>query len=157
MKGMKQTILVGTVLFAFASGASAQVGNLSDFESFQATWKKSHNVTTELTPAQYEQMKTEWVASQATETERKAPVELSTAEKIKLKQEYRNQEQGLPADFPMKVNTGNPAADEVTYQQAKAAWIANNPEKYKQMTIAPKQSAAEREAIRQQELNNQNQ
>lgn len=157
MKGMKRTILVGTALFAFASGASAQTGNLSDFESFQASWKKSHNVTTELTPAQYEQMKIEWVSLNATETAEKKPVELSTAEKIKLKQEYKNQEQGLPADFPMKVNTGDADADEAAYQQAKAAWIANNPEKYKQMTIAPKESAAQREAIRQQELTNQNQ
>ncbi|MFK7784394.1 MAG: hypothetical protein AB8B56_04710 [Crocinitomicaceae bacterium] len=153
---MKRTILVGASLFALASGVSAQVGNISDFEAFKAQWKKSHNVITELTPAQYDQMKTEWVASTATETARKTPVELSTAEKLEQKKIYKNQSQGLPADFPMKANTGDPVADENAYQQAKLTWIQNNPEKYKQLKTIPKMSQSDKQAIRQQELNNQN-
>jgi hypothetical protein len=157
MKAMKRTILVGVSMFALMSGANAQVGNLEDFKAFQTSWKQSHNVTTELTPAQYEQMKSEWVSSQATETPRKAPTELSTAEKLEQKKAYRNESEGLPADFPMKMNTGDAAADEAAYQQAKAEWIANNPELYNRMKTAPKMTSAEQEAIRQQELNNQNQ
>ena len=146
--------MVGASMFALISGVSAQVGNTSDFEAFQASWKKSHNVTTELTPAQYEQMKIEWMSSNATETARKAPVEMTTAEKLAIKKAEKNAAQGLPADFPMKRTTGDPIADEEAYQAAKALWIENNHERYQQMEKHTGPTKEELE-IRRQELNNQ--
>jgi hypothetical protein len=47
--------------------------------------------------------------------------------------------------FPVKQHTGDAAADEATYNAAKAAWIADHPEAYKallQGSVTPVQSVS---------------
>ena len=39
----------------------------------------------------------------------------------------------LPTGYPVFTDTGNPQADQARYAEAKKAWIANNPEKYRLM------------------------
>lgn len=51
--------------------------------------------------------------------------------------------QELPADFPRFVNTGNPEFDNAKYQNEKAKWINDNPERYKALTS--EQSIEEKE------------
>lgn len=140
MKTMKRTLLVGASMFAFVSGVSAQVGT-QDFESYQDNWKKSHNVV-EISPAQYEQMKTDWYNSNTTD-ERAEALAADAATR------------GLPADFPFKKNTGNPIADEDAYQLEKALWIENNKELYDQLTSKPVPPTKEQLEERRQVLNNQ--
>lgn len=47
--------------------------------------------------------------------------------------EGRQPMEGLPKSFPTIMDTGDPAADEVSYRQAKEAWIMANPEAYEQL------------------------
>lgn len=83
MKTMKRTILVGVSVFALISGVSAQTG--VSLETFQTNWQQSNNVTT-MTPTLYEQMKTEWINSNApSDDSRTLPVEMSIAEKQAIK------------------------------------------------------------------------
>ena len=41
----------------------------------------------------------------------------------------------LPASFPIYLDTGDPAADEATYQAAKEAWILAHPDLYEGLTL----------------------
>jgi hypothetical protein len=41
---------------------------------------------------------------------------------------------GVPADYPVFVDTGNPEADKARYNAEKKAWIEKNPEAYRQMS-----------------------
>ena len=155
MKTMKRTILVGA-MFALVSGVSAQVVNTSTLEAFQVTWQQTNNVT-QMTPALYEQMKTDWVNSTTlTVTERTPPVEYSDAEKQAILDAERRLAMGVPSDYPLKQNTGNPSLDADNYQAAKTTWIQNNPAAYNQMISISTMTEAEKQNIRQQELNNQN-
>jgi hypothetical protein len=42
----------------------------------------------------------------------------------------RQPQEGMPEGFPTRMDTGNPAADEAAYLQAKQAWILANPQAY---------------------------
>ena len=150
MKTMKRTLLVGASMFALTFGLSAQVDDAQAFEAYQAEWTVLHGVT-QMTPALYTQMKTDWVQSVAGENERVG--EMPLAQKMQVKQVNRNLEQGLPADYPFKATTGNPQADEAAYQLAKELWIQNNPGVYNQMSTPTPLTAAEQEE-RNQVLNN---
>lgn len=153
MKTMKRTLLVGASMFALTFGLSAQVDNNQNFEAYQVSWKLSHAVT-QMTPTLYEQMKTDWVQSLSLEPARVSE-EISVAEKMEMKAVAKRQAQGLPAGFPLKANTGNAAADEATHKAEKNLWIQNNPALYKQMKSSSETTSSEREAIRNQERNNQ--
>lgn len=155
MKAMKRTILVGASMFALMSGVSAQIGNTVNIETFQANWQLTNNVTT-MTPELYEQMKADWVnATTFSVATRTPPVEMDASEKQAILDAETRLSMGVPADYPLKHDTGNPAADADNYQQAKALWIQNNPAAYNQMITTPAATPAQREEIRQQELNNQ--
>lgn len=165
MKAIKRTILVGACMFALISGVSAQTSSFQEFEAYQTKWKQSHNVT-EMTPALYEQMKNEWVESTTTksddhvmreeskarevakESETRLTREQSEAKEAAMKAAQIAESRGLPADFPVKKNTGNPEADAAAYNAAKNLWIQNNPERYQQMIKAKKTDG-------KQERNNQ--
>lgn len=41
---------------------------------------------------------------------------------------------GVPADYPVFVDTGNPEADKARYNAEKKAWIEKNPEAYRQLS-----------------------
>lgn len=151
MKAMKRTLLVGASMFAFVSGVSAQVGT-QDLESYQDNWKKSHNVV-EMSPAQYEQMKNDWI--QQTAQEERANATQTDLEKRASEAAAKAQLRGLPADFPYKKNTGNAEADEDAYQLEKALWIENNREAYDAMTTKPTPPTKEQLEERRQVLNNQ--
>lgn len=153
---MKRTILVGASMFALMSGVSAQIGTTVNLETFQANWQQTNNITT-MTPALYEQMKTDWVNSTTfSVAERTPPVQMDAVQKQAVKDAQRRQELGVPADYPLLQDTGNPSADADTYRQAKDLWIQNNPGAYDQMITTPTMTDAQRQEIRQQELNNQN-
>lgn len=151
MNAMKRTFLVGASMFALISGVSAQA-DAQSLEAYQATWKKSHNVT-EMTPAHYEQMKSDWVQSKTSE-KRITRAEIEAQETV-MKTTQILESRGLPEGFPVKQNTGDLATDAAAYKAAKDLWIQNNPELYKQMLTTNKATATEREAIRNQERNNQ--
>lgn len=154
MKTMKRTILVGVSVFALISGVSAQTG--VSLETFQTNWQQSNNVTT-MTPTLYEQMKTEWINSNApSDDSRTLPVEMSATEKQAIKDAEQRLAMGVPSDYPLMQNTGNPALDAENYAQAKDLWIQNNPEAYSQMISTSTMTDAQRQEIRQIELNNQN-
>lgn len=172
MKAMKRTILVGACMFALISGVSAQTGNYQEFESYQTKWKESHNVT-EMTPALYERMKNDWVQSTTQKSEdrvsrdesqaRTAMKESGTrltraeieAQEAEIKAAQVSESRGLPADFPVKKNTGNPEADAAAYNAAKNLWIQNNPERYQQMLNGNAVRNSRSDAIRKKERNNQ--
>lgn len=42
----------------------------------------------------------------------------------------------VPSDYPVYINTGNPANDKQAYDIAKRQWIENNPAKYQEMNPA---------------------
>ena len=49
-----------------------------------------------------------------------------------------------PVDFPVRLDTGDPIADDARYEEQKSAWIATYPELYKMMTEPdPPRSEAE--------------
>lgn len=155
MKAMKRTILVGASVFALVSGVSAQVVTTVNLETFQANWEQTNNVTT-MTPALYEQMKNEWMDSNVLSiAERTPPVDLTATEKQAILDADLRQALGVPSDYPLLQNTGNPAADADNYHQAKLVWIQNNPTAYNQMITGPAMTEAERNEIRQIEINNQ--
>ena len=156
MNAMKRTILVGASMFALVSGVSAQVVNTVNLETYQANWQQTNNITT-MTPALYEQMKIDWINyNTITVLERVPPVELTAVEKQTIKDAQLRQEMGVPSDYPLMQNTGDPAADADNYQLAKALWKQNNPAAYNQMISTPTMTDAQRQQVRQQELNNQN-
>ena len=152
---MKRTILVGA-MFALVSGVSAQSGNFSSLEAFQLNWQQTNNVT-QMTPALYEQMKTDWVNSNTTQVvERTPPVEYTLAEKQAILDAEKRQAMGVPSDYPLMQNTGNPSLDASNFNAEKEAWKQNNPAAYAQMITGSTLTEAERNAIRTQEYNNQN-
>ena len=61
---------------------------------------------------------------------------------VKAKFSAKN-EMTTESDFPVFIDTGNPAADNADYATRKQAWIAANPEKYDAM-ITPNGPAADR-------------
>lgn len=149
MKAMKRTILVGSSMFALVFGVSAQADDVQAFEAYKTSWKMSHKVM-EMTPAQYEQMKSDWTQSLIVEPKARMTRAESEAQEAAMK----NANKETTSVFPEKRNTGNPEADEAAYKAAKDLWIRNNPELYKQMSTAPKMTP-EQEAIRRQVRNNQ--
>ena len=151
MKTMKRTLLLGASMFALTFGLSAQVDNSAALATYEVEWTVLHNVT-QMTPALYEQMKTEWVQSLSSEPVRVSEA-ASAAQELELKKAEINLSRGLPADFPFKMNTGNAQADEAAFQQEKALWIQNNPGVYNQMISTSSPTAAQLEE-RNQVLNN---
>lgn len=49
----------------------------------------------------------------------------------------RTHRQVLPEDFPIFIDTGDPAGDNAAYDAAKAAWIAAHPGEYEYMSVPP--------------------
>jgi len=85
---IKRTLLIGASIFAFAGTTSAQISNNEQFEKFQDNWKQSHNIQ-KLSPAQYEEMKTDFVQSQSqVTTAPKAESEPVDAAREKQKEDY---------------------------------------------------------------------
>lgn len=156
MKTMKRTLLVGASMFAMLSGVYAQVGNPVSLETFQANWQQTNNVTT-MTPVLYEQMKTAWANSNVLSVNPRTPeVQLTPAEKQIMQDAILRTAMGLPANYPLMQDTGNPALDADNYRQAKDAWIQNNPGAYNQMITPATLTDAQKQEIRQIEMNNQN-
>ncbi|MDG1330899.1 MAG: hypothetical protein P8P74_01105 [Crocinitomicaceae bacterium] len=160
MKAMKRTVLVGISMFALVAGVSAQTVNNSPttLQTFQADWQQTNGVTT-MTPALYEEMKTAWMNSNVntfSANERVVPVELTAAEKQVILDAEKRQAMGVPSDYPLLQDTGNPSLDADNYHQAKVAWIQNNPAAYSQMISTSTLTESQRNEIRQQEINNQN-
>lgn len=153
---MKRTFLVGASMFTLMSGAFAQVSTTVDIQTFQANWQQVNNVTT-MTPELYEQMKTAWVNSNVISVNPRVPeVQLTPAEKQLIYDAQLRIAMGVPADFPLMQNTGNPTVDADNYRQAKEAWMQNNPAAYNQMITTSTLTEAQMQEIRQLEMNNQN-
>lgn len=156
MKTMKRTLLVGASMFAMMSGVYAQAGNTVSLETFQTNWQQTNNVTT-MTPELYEQMKTAWVnANVLSANERTPEVELTAAEKQSMQDALLRTAMGLPADYPLMQDTGNPVVDAENYLQAKLLWMENNQAEYNQMITPSTLTDVQKQEIRQLELNNQN-
>lgn len=157
MKAMKRTVLVGISMFALVAGVSAQTVTPNTIENYQTNWMQTNNVTA-MTPELYEQMKTDWMNSNVLSVNAGVTqVELTAEEKQTILDAEKRQAMGVPADYPLFQDTGNPALDADNYNQAKATWKQNNPGAYNQMITPSTLTEAERQEIRQQELNNQNQ
>jgi hypothetical protein len=58
----------------------------------------------------------------------------------------------MPTGFPTMPNTGNPAADAATYEQAKTMWLANNPSVVVTSPAAPVVELTEAQNAAAQEL-----
>lgn len=76
------------------------------------------------------------------------------AQEAEMKAAQMTESRGLPADFPVKQNTGNPEADAAAYNAAKNLWIQNNPDRYQQMLSngADKESDAARRRTRNNQI-----
>ena len=140
-------------------------GNAQDLEQFKSTWMTEHSVQS-LTPDQYAQMKTDFYQSSvgAVEPIRQFKVESngfkskSNGPEAELRVNELNKWRGenFASGFPVKEITGDAEMDNQIYQAKKQDWINKYPALYEKMTPDDGLSISEREAIRSNELNQNN-
>ncbi len=131
-------------------------GAAQDLEQFKSTWMTEHNVQS-LTPDQYAQMKTDFYQSSvgAVEPIRQFRTEANEPqERIDALKNWQGA--NFASGFPVKKLTGDAEMDNEIYQAEKQLWINKYPALYEKMTPDDGLSVSEREAIRANELNQNN-
>ena len=130
-------------------------GSIQDLEQFKSQWMTENNVQS-LTPDQYAQMKSEW--SETSDPIRQFKSEPNEPLNPQRVQQFKNwQGPNFASGFPVYEITGDAERDQQTYDAKKQLWINKFPALYQKMIPDDGLTVSEREAIRSNELNQNNQ
>ena len=146
-----KTLLLFSTFLCFTIAISAQSSNSSqELETYKTTWKKDHNLN-DLTPEQYEQMKSEWEISK--KQVRTYKFEKNEPADPARQQQYENWKgKNVPSGFPTYDLTDNKSADDANYDAKKQQWIEKYPKLYQQMINESKEMTEAEKMEREQVL-----
>ena len=149
-----KAILFLTSLLCFTVTVSAQeADSFQDLEKYKATWMQDHNVN-ELTPEQYELMKSEWELSKKyARSYKREENEPANPERQKQYENWRGK--NVPSGFPTYEITGDKLADDAIYEAKKQQWIDKYPKLYQQMISGENKEMTEAERKEREQVLNQ--
>ena len=127
-----KALLFMTSILCFTITINAQEANsIQELDKYKATWMQDHNLN-ELTPEQYELMKSEWELSK--KQVRTYKLEDNEPADPARQQKYENWKgKNVPSGYPTYDMTGDKLADDANYDAKKQQWIDKYPKLYQQM------------------------
>ena len=147
-----KTLLLFLIFLNFTISNNAQEANsIQELDKYKATWMQDHNLN-ELTPEQYELMKSEWELSK--KQVRSYKLEDNEPADPARQQKYENWKgKNVPSGYPTYDMTGDKLADDANYDAKKQQWIDKYPKLYQQMINSNKEMTEAEKREREQVLN----
>ena len=146
-----KVLLFLSTFLCFTITINAQEANsLQELENYKSTWMQDHNLN-DLTPEQYELMKSEWELSK--KQVRTYKLEENEPADPARQQQYENWKgKNVPSGFPTYEMTGDKLADDANYDAKKQQWIDKYPKLYQQMINESKEMTEVEKKEREQVL-----
>ena len=149
-----KALLFMTSILCFTVTINAQEANtFQELEKYKATWMQDQNLN-ELSPEQYELMKSEWELSKKQIRTYKLDAN-EPIDPVRQKQYENWKGKNVTSGFPTYEMTGDKSADDANYDAKKQQWIDKYPKLYQQMINSNNKEMTEAERREREQVLNQ--